>query len=154
MTAPFITTNVTRQKDVSGVGFHTLGLAPWVSSSCTRSFLSFSQRAKIGALIFYRPDSDSMGLPPPAGDPTWNLGDQGKWRSQNQCPVLAIPGPAGVTLMRQLSLFSGNSAGSPSSAVRMFTVIDLGEKGMLCTFIRINYPTVLYSLTSDSSKCQ
>ncbi|TQB75378.1 hypothetical protein MPDQ_003066 [Monascus purpureus] len=129
MTAPFITTNVTRQKDVSGLEFHTLGLAPWVSSSCTLSFLSSAQRAKIGALIFYRPDSDSMGLPPPAGDPnpTWNLGDQGKWRSQNQYPVLAIPGPAGVTLMRQLSLFSGNSAGSPSSAVRMFTVINLAS---------------------------
>lgn len=150
ITAPFVPENVTRHEDVSSFRYDIIGLAPWVSADCTRSFLAASQKAMTTALIFFQPGSGSAEeQPPPADDPSWNLGDQGKWKRLNEYPVYAIPGPAGAMLMDQLALYSGNSTVATTATtttaqnsngndtnnassdrlepVRLFTIIDLGE---------------------------
>ncbi|PTU23292.1 hypothetical protein P175DRAFT_0165850 [Aspergillus ochraceoroseus IBT 24754] len=136
-TAPYIPANVTRLQDVASFGYQTIGLAPWVTPNCTLSFLSASQQAGSKALVFFLPSSEDS-KPPAADDPTWFLGDGDEWNNIFQHPIYAIPGPAGSTLMEQLSWYSGNGTYPQNSSnssitssqntewdLRLFTVIDL-----------------------------
>lgn len=132
ITGSLIPSNVTGYEDVSTLGYRTIGLAPWVSLECTKSFLSASRKAEIDALVFYQPYTNNTGKPPPSDDITWNLGDNSEWKNQNEYPVYAISGPAGATLMHQLSLYSSNMTQSREKStyqgdIRLFTLIDLGE---------------------------
>lgn len=136
ITSPFIPSNVTRHKDISDYGYPVIALAPWVSPDCTQSFLAASREVGTEALIFFQPSSNETGIPPPFGDKCWDLNDGSQWRSQNDYPVYAIPGPAGVTLMRELAWFSDGQTKNRSSSEnapaeqqsdqnqRLFTMID------------------------------
>jgi hypothetical protein len=65
----------------------------------------------------------------------WSLSDGWEWESRSYLPVYAIPGPAGATLMHQLSWYSGNTSYAHSGAasvqgpadIRLFTFIDFGK---------------------------
>ncbi|KAI9931731.1 hypothetical protein ASPWEDRAFT_25413 [Aspergillus wentii DTO 134E9] len=134
ITGSLIPSNVTGYEDVSTLGYRTIGLAPWVSLECTKSFLSASRKAEIDALVFYQPYTNNTGKPPPSDDITWNLGDNSEWKNQNEYPVYAISGPAGATLMHQLSLYSSNMTQSREKStyqgdIRLFTLIDLEQDG-------------------------
>ncbi|KAL4989525.1 hypothetical protein BDW68DRAFT_67842 [Aspergillus falconensis] len=140
-TAPFIPANVTRHQDVTSFGYHTIGLAPWITPNCSESFLDASRSVGTEALVFFLPASDDTKPPPPA-DSTWLLHGGSSWESENTYPVYAIPGPAGIALMEQLSWYSNNrtllqgqnneSAALSQSEwwnVRLFSVIDLEKYG-------------------------
>ncbi|KAL4993833.1 hypothetical protein BDV10DRAFT_16398 [Aspergillus recurvatus] len=140
-TASFIPANVTRHKDVAPFGYHTIGLAPWITPNCSQSFLDASRRVGTEALLFFLPATDNTKPPPPA-DSTWLLHGGSSWESENMYPVYAIPGPAGIALMEQLSWFSNNRtlpqgqnnesaalSQSESWNVRLFSVIDLEKNG-------------------------
>ncbi|EAA66540.1 hypothetical protein AN0441.2 [Aspergillus nidulans FGSC A4] len=141
ITAPFIPANVTRHQDVTSFGYHTIGLAPWLTPNCSQSFLDAARRAGSEALMFFLPASDDTKPPPPA-DSTWLLHGESSWESENMYPVYAIPGPAGIALMKQLSWYSNNRtlpqdqsnefvalSESESWRVLLFSVIDLGLDG-------------------------
>ena len=63
------------------------------------------------------------------------------WKSENEYPVYAIPGPVGTTLMEKLAWYSENATSEHSNHngsvapkdprhgenVRLFTFIDLGK---------------------------
>ncbi|KAL4918260.1 hypothetical protein BDW62DRAFT_66169 [Aspergillus aurantiobrunneus] len=133
-TAPFIPANVTRHHDVTAFGYQIIGLAPWITPNCSQSFLDASSRIGTEALLFFLPASDNTKPPPPA-DPTWRLNGETSWENKNLYPVYAVPGSAGITLMEQLSWYSGNvtqpqsqqnvSAQGEGWDVRLFTLIDL-----------------------------
>lgn len=136
--APHVPSNVTRLGDVSEFGYPLIGFAPWVSTDCTQSFLAASREQGTDALIFFQPSSNETGIPAPASDERWALKDGDKWRADNDYPVYAIPGPAGVTLMRELSWFSDaqskrrqldNSASdlTGSESERLFVMLDSGK---------------------------
>ncbi|KAL3432997.1 hypothetical protein BDV09DRAFT_172827 [Aspergillus tetrazonus] len=140
-TAPFIPANVTRHQDVTSFGYHTIGLAPWITSNCSQSFLDAARRAGTEALMFFLPASDDT-KPPPADDSTWLLHGDSSWESENMYPVYAIPGPAGIALMKQLSWYSNNRtlpqeqsnefvalSETESWKVQLFSVIDLEKHG-------------------------
>ncbi|KAL4751274.1 hypothetical protein BDW72DRAFT_174052 [Aspergillus terricola var. indicus] len=141
ITAPFIPANVTRHQDVSPFGYHTIGLAPWTTPNCSQSFLDAARRAGTEALVFFLPASDDTKPPPPA-DSTWLLHDGSAWESENMYPIYAIPGPAGIALMGQLSWYSNNrtlpqeqntefvalSKNEPWK-LQLFSVIDLEKHG-------------------------
>ncbi|KAJ5245989.1 hypothetical protein N7468_000972 [Penicillium chermesinum] len=132
----FIPSNVTRHKDVSDFGYPIIGMAPWISMECTQSFLAASREASVNALVFFEPESNSTGLPPPQDDQCWDLHDKGLWKTQNKYPVFAVPGPSGKTLMNDLSWFSDGPSQngsdtkdntphpSESKTERIFTMID------------------------------
>lgn len=136
LTTPFIPPTVTRHQDTLPFGYSTIGLAPWISAECTRSFLDSSQRMDVDALVFYIPSHDNA-KPPGPKDSAWMLDENEEWKSQNYYPVYAIPGLAGATLMDQLSKYSGdtvppdwetgNAADQPGF-IRLFTLINLGEQ--------------------------
>ncbi|KAL4928556.1 RING-H2 finger protein [Aspergillus undulatus] len=141
ITAPFIPSNVSRYEDVVSFGYPSIGLAPWVTPTCSQSFLDVSRRVGIEALVFLLPASGDRKPPPPA-DATWLLSGESSWESRITYPVYAIPGAAGITLMAHLSLYSKNgtlphgqrneSAESSQSGqrnTRLFTLIDLEKSG-------------------------
>ncbi|RHZ45522.1 E3 ubiquitin-protein ligase RNF103 [Aspergillus thermomutatus] len=107
-TASLVPSNSTRHSHVAPFRFPNIGLAPWVSIDCTQSFLNASRQEDVEALIFFLPSTNDS-KPPAPEDSIWDLGDGGVWKSQNNYPVYAIPGPAGETLMRQLSWYSDNA---------------------------------------------
>ena len=59
--------------------------------------------------MFYQPDNGST-TPPPVSDPSWDLGDGGRWKAQNKFPVYAIPGSEGATIVQGLAQYNGNSS--------------------------------------------
>ncbi|KAL2868839.1 E3 ubiquitin-protein ligase RNF103 [Aspergillus lucknowensis] len=138
--APYVPANVTRHQDVALFGYHIIGLAPWVTRECSQLFLDASRRVGTDALVFFLP-SHNNHKPPPAHDATWLLNGEYSWKDENLFPVYAIPGQAGITLMEQLSWYSGNGTapdrqnGTDASArgerwdVRLFTLIDLEKSG-------------------------
>ncbi|KAJ5586823.1 uncharacterized protein N7459_002588 [Penicillium hispanicum] len=138
----FIPSNVTRHEDVSEFGYSLIGLAPWISPDCTQSFLAASRQAGSGALVFYQPSSDETGIPPPPNDKRWDLNDGYKWRMDNNYPIYAIPGPAGKTLMRELSWFSdGTPANKSHNGSHLSTNHGAKESARLFTMIDAESPT-------------
>lgn len=137
----FIPPDVTRHKDVSSYGYPVIGLAPWISPNCTQSFLAASRDVGTEALVFFQPSSTETGTPPPLSDQRWSLNDGDQWRTQNDYPVYAIPGPAGLTLIHELAWFSDGrpknrsrndsqpSTGQTRSGTnqRLFAMIENGQ---------------------------
>ncbi|PLN85001.1 RING finger domain protein [Aspergillus taichungensis] len=133
LTIPFIPPNVTRHQDVLPFEYNTIGLAPWISTECTQSFLDSSRRMEVDALVFYIPSHDNE-KPPGPKDSAWMLDENEEWKSQNNYPVYAIPGLAGATLMNQLSMYSGDtippdfqndSNSDEPGIIRLITLINL-----------------------------
>ncbi|KAJ5543447.1 hypothetical protein N7461_009450 [Penicillium sp. DV-2018c] len=107
ITASSVPANVTRYEDVKDYGYSLVGLAPWVSPTCSLSFLDAAREAGAHGMIFFQPSSSDTGLPPDSNNPTWKIDAEGKWRLDHQYPVYVIPGPAGLTLINDLSWYSG-----------------------------------------------
>lgn len=131
---------MTRYKDVSDYGYPVIGLAPWVTAECTQSFLAASREIDAEALVFFQPSSNETTIPPPYSDQRWDLHDEDQWRKQNEYPIYAIPGPAGLTLMHELAWFSDGQSNHSSNdnetltdssrketSQRLFTMLDTGK---------------------------
>jgi hypothetical protein len=93
--------------------FGFVALAPWISSNCTLAYLAAVRQDPIRSFVFYLP-GNSTNIPPLANDPTWALGDGGKWKSTNRFPVYAISSNSGNQIMSQLSLYTGNLTSVPN----------------------------------------
>ncbi|EKV11308.1 hypothetical protein PDIG_51450 [Penicillium digitatum PHI26] len=106
ITASSVPSNVTRYEDVSDFGYPLVGLAPWVTAECSVSFLSAAQKAGTHAMIFFQPSDNETGIPPDSKDSRWAMKDGDKWRMENNYPVYAISGPAGTSLINDLSWYS------------------------------------------------
>ncbi|PLB46701.1 hypothetical protein P170DRAFT_219454 [Aspergillus steynii IBT 23096] len=136
-TAQYVPANVTRFEDVKTFGYRTVGLAPWISADCTQSFLDSSRRVGTNALVFFIPSSNDT-KPPAEDSSVWSLRDR-EWKRRNKYPVYAIPGPAGATIMRQLSWYSGNPNRSHNDSTeflqegqgetRLFALINIDKGG-------------------------
>ncbi|KAJ5278821.1 hypothetical protein N7478_004193 [Penicillium angulare] len=134
---PFIPENVTRYKDVSDFGYPVIGIAPWVSSECTQAFLAASREAHTDAAIFFQL-SNNTGIPPPPSDPIWSLHDRGRWRSENDFPVYGVPGPAGATLMHELTSY-GSSHNKTSNTTNSSTHdSSVPDKRLFVMFPRVH----------------
>jgi hypothetical protein len=128
--------NVTRIKDLPSTA-QVVAIAPWLSPDCTLSYLRSAQADRVTAFIFFLPDS-TQGQPPAANDAAWGLGDGGQWKRYNNYPVYAIAAPPALTILNQLSLYSGNMTTAPyaadlrnrypdTSLIRLFIDVDLGS---------------------------
>lgn len=98
--------NVTRKEDFPRSDYDLIALAPWVSPSCTLSYLDVAKADSAKGFLFYRPDSGNI-TPPPDTDPKWGTGNDGNWTSDVDYPVYAVPGLIGSTLMNQSAIYSG-----------------------------------------------
>ena len=105
--ARYIPSNVTRLSDLPATQYLYVAIAPWISAPCTLSYLAAANG--VTAFMFYHPDNGS-DTPPPVSDPSWDLGDGGRWKSQNKFPVYAIPGLEGAIIIQELAQYNGNSS--------------------------------------------
>ncbi|CAP93587.1 hypothetical protein NUH16_004376 [Penicillium rubens] len=112
ITASSVPPNVTRYEDVSDFGYSLVGLAPWVTAECSLSFLSAAQKVGTHAMIFFQPSDNETDIPPDSNDSRWATNDGDKWRMDNNYPVYAISGPAGATLINDLSWYSNKTPDS------------------------------------------
>lgn len=135
----YIPSNVTRQANLPHTDFTLIALAPWINENCTKSYLAAARLDPMRGFIFYKPDNGT-DRPPPVSDPQWSLDDGGRWKSQNQYPVFAVPGAVGARMMYESSLYSGNLTNVPHGHelseipnidirdyVRIFTKISVPE---------------------------
>jgi hypothetical protein len=98
---------VTRQANLPDTDFNIIGLAPWVSANCTKSFLTAAHFDPIRAFIFYLP-GNGTDQPPDPDSAVWNMNDGGAWKNESPFPVYAVPGLTGSQMMEKLSLYYGN----------------------------------------------
>ena len=110
----YIPHNVTRQANLPSEGYNLVAHAPWISVSCTKSYLASASSAGARAFLFYLVHGPPNVLPPLPNDPAWNLNDGGQWKAQNRYPVYALQPSDGAEIMKQLSLYSGNMTDAPN----------------------------------------
>ncbi|KAL8673056.1 MAG: hypothetical protein Q9168_002518 [Polycauliona sp. 1 TL-2023] len=153
--------NVTRMRDIPSVDEVFIALAPWTSPECVLTLLSTV--GNVEAFIFYLPDSPP-GIPPPVNDPVWSLGDGGRWKSQHNFPVYAIPGPVAITIMTLLGQYSGSIADAPNGSqlaqevpeatgAKMYAAVDLNSNTSLPSlwaFLLIVLGIVLFMIALTS----
>ena len=117
-----------------------IAIVPWISSICTRAYLT-AANGSAAALITYVPD-DETETPPAVNDQQWFLDDGGRWKSESQFPVYAIPGASGSAIMQQLANYNGDSshvnngsfqslASDPNDRIRLYTSIQLNGQNNL-----------------------
>ncbi|GAM91619.1 hypothetical protein ANO11243_096710 [Dothideomycetidae sp. 11243] len=114
--SPYVPQNVTRAANFPIGGLAKVALAPWLSPECVESYLSSARQDQVQAFIFFLP-SQGNTAPPSAADPAWSLNDGGRWKSDNGYPVYAVSTDIGQTLMRELSLYSGNISSAPNASL-------------------------------------
>lgn len=107
ISAQYIPSNVTRLSDLPATQYLYVAIAPWISAPCTLSYLAAAKG--VTAFMFYQPDNGSS-TPPPVSDPSWDLGDGGRWKAQNKFPVYAVPGLEGAIIIQELAQYNGNSS--------------------------------------------
>lgn len=142
---PHIPSNATRKRnfpDQQYVEYPFIAFAPWISASCTKSYLAAASGVR--AFMTYLPDNGVM-TPPLANNKIWDLQDGGQWKAQNKFPVYAIPGAEGATIMQQMGQYSGNSSNAkiadmltaqqldPSDYVRLYASFGTKEPSNLPT---------------------
>ena len=162
----YILPNVTRLSDLPQAQFNFVALVPWISPSCTKSFLAASQDA--AAMVVYLPDNQTV-TPPPISDPIWKLDDGGSWKRDNKFPVYAIPGSAGAILMHELNSCPKNLTSAvdqsllpttyaPSDSFRLCTSITLSNQSSLPNMwefllIVLGIVILIVLITSASMHC-
>ncbi|KAI5209411.1 hypothetical protein E4T39_00838 [Aureobasidium subglaciale] len=99
--------NVTRYRHLP-VDSPKVAIAPWISPSCTLSYLETAPK-NVAAFIFYIPDQTNSPLAS-ANSPTWSLGDGGHWKSVIDYPVYAIASQIGQQITLTMSKYSGNAS--------------------------------------------
>lgn len=135
--APYIPANVTRQANLPKIDYDLIGIAPWISPQCTQNYFAAARLDPIRGFIFFQP-TNTTAPPPAVTDSAWDLGDGGKWKTQNNYPIFAVSGLDGVRLTVESSLYSGNLTGvpygpqlaslyDPRDYVRLWVDIDTGQ---------------------------
>ena len=128
--ALYIPSNVTRLSDLPATQYLYVAIAPWISAPCTLSYLAAAKGAT--AFMFYHPDNSSS-TPPPVSDPSWDLGDGGRWKAQNKYPVYAIPGLEGAIIIQELAQYNGNSSNSLIRDILAYEQFDQSDYVRLYT---------------------
>ena len=105
--APYVPSKSVRRSNLPPTNYNLVAIAPWISSTCSKKYITSADSDPIRALIFYRPNNSSTE-PPAATSAVWDINGSTKWRAQRLYPVFAVPGMVGQEMMRQLSLYSGN----------------------------------------------
>ncbi|ORY57212.1 uncharacterized protein BCR38DRAFT_490186 [Pseudomassariella vexata] len=139
----YIPSNATRQANLPPTSYNLIAVAPWVSRTCTKRLLDAARSDPVRGFIFYLPDTGATP-PPPASDPVWDLGDDGKWKTEHKHPIYAISGASGAEMMRQLSFYSGNLTTIPYGAdITSIYDADPDDYVRVWTELRVSSPSTL-----------
>lgn len=112
----YVPASVVRQQDLPPIDYNLIALVPWYNATCTKSYLESVMSDPLRGFITYVPGSNSTEKPPGVDDPMWDLRDHGAWKDAIKFPVYAISSSRGLSMMTQLSLYSGNVSSVPFGA--------------------------------------
>ena len=112
---PYAPKSVTTQDNLPDFDYDLVAIAPWISPQCTQSYLASARSVPTRAFVFFLPNQGES-MPPKVNDPSWDLGDGGQWKKQNEFPVYAIPTSSGVHLTTISGYYSGNMTSVPFGA--------------------------------------
>ncbi|KAK5057627.1 hypothetical protein LTR84_011627 [Exophiala bonariae] len=129
--------NVTTRAQVPLGNYPLIAVAPWTDPACVQSYLEVMRFDNARGAIFFHPDNSS-DRPPPVSDQSWSLEDGGRWKSDNQFPIYALPGMLGVYMLEELAQYSGNMSSAPygnelvqlynpNDTVRLYTRMDISQ---------------------------
>lgn len=139
----YVSSRAVRKADLPPTNFNLIAIAPWVTPECTRAFLASARTDPLRAFIFYRP-SNSIHKPPPPSSSVWNLNDEGRWKTQNKFPILAVSGAYGQELMDQLGLYSGDLSEVPNGTdISAVYNADIEDYVRIWTRITVSEPSNL-----------
>jgi Ring finger domain len=136
--------NVTRRNDFPQNDYPFIALAPWTDAQCVQSYLSIMRTDAVHGAIFFQNDT-TTAQPTQVSDPMWSLHDGGRWKSQNQFPIWALPGSLGTFLLTQLSLYSGNMSSAPFGD-QLVKIYNPSDSVRLCARVNISSNMGLPSL--------
>ncbi|CAN8101056.1 unnamed protein product [Discula destructiva] len=140
----FVPESAVRQKDLPPVDYNLIALVPWYNASCTKSYMASAATDPIRGFITYVPGAIDYGKPPGVDDRIWDLHDHGAWRDSSKFPVYAVPATAGLSMMAQLGLYSGNVSSVPYGAnISTLYSPNAHDYIRIWTAIHIHTPSVL-----------
>lgn len=126
--------NVTTLADFpTGQDYPLVAIFPWVSNSeCVEAYFAQSRADAVRSVFTYQPNA-SQDLPDAN---SWNLGDDNRWKSDNQFPIYGIAASIGPQILYEMSLYSGNMTSAPNGDLlatqndprdfpRLFAHVDL-----------------------------
>ena len=134
----YVPSNATKPSNFpNNARYSLVALAPWISPTCTLAYLDAAQDLETQAFLFFMTNGNTQA-PPQANDAYWNVGDNGKWKTEYSFPVYVLPGASGSTLINATADYSGNLSSAPnaqqlmetedpSDYVRLYVDIDTGE---------------------------
>lgn len=111
----YVPENATRQANLPPTDYILIALVPWITSSCSKSFMKAASMDPLHAMLVYRPD-DEDGQPPDADSESWYIDGGLNWKHTNHFPVYAMSSVSGGRMMDQLSLYSGDLSEVPFAA--------------------------------------
>lgn len=117
-----------------------VALAPWISPSCTLSYLTSARNDGTQAFLFWKPDNRTE-------ERDLDLYDGGNWKRENNYPVYVLSTAMGNELINATADYSGNLSSVPNSEellndhdpddyVRLYIDVDTGtsSSGFTGTF--------------------
>lgn len=114
--AQHVPATAVRQSDLPPSDYNLIALVPWYNASCTKLYMEAAASDPLRGFITYVPNRNTSDKPPDVDDRVWNLHDHGAWKSSSKFPVYAISGSAGLSMMAELGLYSGNVSSVPFGA--------------------------------------
>lgn len=137
---PYVPTDATRPSSFPGNAQYALvALAPWISPTCTLSYLAAARNVQTQGFLFFMTNEDTAE-PPLANDAYWSVGDGGDWKRDNNFPVYVLPGATGSTLINATADYSGNISSvpygpqlleteDPNDFVRLYVDLSTSQSG-------------------------
>lgn len=117
----------------TGQNYPLVAIFPWVSNNdCVEAYFAQSRADAVRSVFTFQPNA-SQDLPDAN---SWNLGDNGEWKADNQYPIYGVAASAGLQILYEMSLYSGNMTSAPNGNLlasqndprdlpRLFAHVDL-----------------------------
>lgn len=107
----FIPSNVTTDTSFpTNQNYPLISIFPWNNADCVSYYLASSRSNAVRGAIVFQPNVER---PPPGNDPSWSIQDGGRWRTDNQYPIYAVPASWALNQLALSAQYSGNMSSAP-----------------------------------------
>lgn len=89
-----------------------MAIFPWTGAACARAYLEKAKQDGVKGVFTFVLDQSLNGVPN-ASDPSWYLQGNDSWQSTYPYTVLAITSGTGLSLLTELSYYSGSMMAAP-----------------------------------------
>lgn len=108
----FIPSNVTVDTSFPpNQNYPLISIFPWNNAECVSYYLTSSRTNAVRGAIVFQPNVER---PPPGNDQSWSIQDGGRWRTDNQFPIYAVPASWALNQLALSSQYSGSMSAAPN----------------------------------------